>query len=362
VLCWWCSLQHVCPCPNASKHNTGRYYDPGRIALDFGRIKEYAPPKKIHPSSIMSVSNTGGHGRGDQRGRIIGDVINHGKHEFWGKQNVHYHQGMAAGENTLNAVCARLVTRGITAEKGTYSNSRFLKDYVQFMTTPGSHNDTYAESFHRDFFQNWAAGISPEKCAGKEGHNTPTIGGFVMLPPVVLASMWKGEQLMRQTVVTHLRTTHDSDLLAQRAELFASLLSTLVKGQVPPAEAIQAAGKQLSMDLPALVRRAAGNDGAVVGRMFSTACYITDSLPSVLYLAAAHGESFEDAVVANTNLGGENCHRGSALGAIMGAALGESRIPKRFITGLAASSDIKSEIDDFIAAIMAQNGATAASL
>ena len=29
----------------------------------------------------MSVSNTGGHGRGDQRGRIIGDVINHGKHE-----------------------------------------------------------------------------------------------------------------------------------------------------------------------------------------------------------------------------------------------------------------------------------------
>lgn len=26
------------------------------------------------------------------------------------------------------------------------------------MTTPGTHNDTYAESFHRDFFKNWAAG------------------------------------------------------------------------------------------------------------------------------------------------------------------------------------------------------------
>ena len=25
-------------------------------------------------------------------GRIVGDVINHGKHEFWGKPNVHYHQ------------------------------------------------------------------------------------------------------------------------------------------------------------------------------------------------------------------------------------------------------------------------------
>jgi hypothetical protein len=28
------------------------------------------------------VSNTGGHGRGGQGGRIIGDVINHGKHQY----------------------------------------------------------------------------------------------------------------------------------------------------------------------------------------------------------------------------------------------------------------------------------------
>ena len=48
---------------------------------------------------------------GGQSGRVIGDVINHGKHEFWGRPNMHYHQGMVAGENTLNAVCARLVMR-----------------------------------------------------------------------------------------------------------------------------------------------------------------------------------------------------------------------------------------------------------
>ena len=47
-----------------------------------------------------------------------GDIINHGKHEFWGKSNVHYHQGMKAGENTLNAICARLVTRNMAANGG----------------------------------------------------------------------------------------------------------------------------------------------------------------------------------------------------------------------------------------------------
>jgi ADP-ribosylglycohydrolase len=41
-----------------------------------------------------------------------------------------------------------------------------------------------------------------------------------------------------------------------------------------------------------------------------------------------HAGSFEDAVVANTNAGGENCHRGAALGALMGAALGEKVLLK----------------------------------
>jgi ADP-ribosylglycohydrolase len=210
---------------------------------------------------------------------------------------------MVAGENTLNSVCARLVTRGVAAEKGNYGTARFLKDYVEFMTTPGSHNDTYAESFHRDFFSNWAAGVPPERCAGKEGHNTPTIGGFVMLPPVVFANMWRGEALMKRAVTEHLRTTHESDMLAQRAEVFAVLLASLARG-APPREALASAGLAIGLDVPRLAQTASGNDGAVVGRMFSTACYITDSFPSVLYLATAHADSFEDAVLSNTNLGG----------------------------------------------------------
>jgi ADP-ribosylglycohydrolase len=66
----------------------------------------------------------------------------------------------------------------------------------------------------------------------------------------------------------------------------------------------------------------------------------------------APADSFEKAVLSNTNVGGENCHRGAALGALMGAALGESAIPARFITGLAASEEIKKEIDAFCEAVL----------
>lgn len=45
--------------------------------------------------------------------------------------------------------------------------------------------------------------------------------------------------------------------------------------------------------------------------------------------ASAHdsGISFRAALLANVNAGGENCHRGSALGALLGAAVGLRRIP-----------------------------------
>lgn len=80
----------------------------------------------------------------------------------------------------------------------------------------------------------------------------------------------------------------------------------------------------------------------------------------MLYLSWKYSDSFEKAVLANTNVGGENCHRGSALGAIMGAAMGESGIPPRFIEGLADSEAIRKEIDDFVAAVMPDGAAAGA--
>jgi hypothetical protein len=47
--------------------------------------------------------------------------------------------------------------------------------------------------------------------------------------------------------------------------------------------------------------------------------------------------------------GGENCHRGSALGAILGAIEGNyQNINKKFLEGLAESQAIKNEIDNFL--------------
>ena len=71
----------------------------------------------------------------------------------------------------------------------------------------------------------------------------------------------------------------------------------------------------------------------------------------MLYLAYKHSDSFEAAVLANTNAGGENCHRGAALGALMGAAHGRSGIPDSLVDGLHDSKAIGGEIEAYISAL-----------
>jgi len=127
------------------------YYSIATLWQDFGQIKDYQAPKAHHPNSIMSLANTSKAGRGTQEGDIVGSVILKGKKHHWGPANRHYHQGMQAGENTLNLLCARVLLRSLNAT-GDYDPADFLREYISFMTEPDRHNDTYAESYHRDFF------------------------------------------------------------------------------------------------------------------------------------------------------------------------------------------------------------------
>jgi hypothetical protein len=75
-------------------------------------------------------------------------------------------------------------------------------------------------------------------------------------------------------------------------------------------------------------------DDWVVGPRFSTACYVEDSIPAVIYLALKYHDDPENAVIANTNLGGDNAARGAVLGALMGASYGIEKFPRRWIDGL----------------------------
>jgi hypothetical protein len=134
--------------------------------------------------------------------------------------------------------------------------------------------------------------------------------------------------------------THRSDRLVRFGTLYSSLLSALLlhDDRGVAKRAMELAGQEMGVDLAELVSHKLSDTGTpepayttththstltwyaravVLGSMFSIACYIADGMPSLVYLVYKYLDQspddfegcFEETVLANTNCGGENCHR-----------------------------------------------------
>ncbi len=68
--------------------------------------------------------------------------------------------------------------------------------------------------------------------------------------------------------------------------------------------------------------------------VYGMPCAIYHQLPAAYYLAARFRDDFESAVLHALNGGGQNMSRACLTGALVGAQVGLSGIPRRFVTGL----------------------------
>ncbi len=311
---------------------------------------EKAPPH--HPGSIMSLHSIEGGGRKKnsrekKSSQVVGDVILKGKEIYWNQPNIHYHHGMQAGENTLNAHCALLLMQTINANGGEYDKDRFLMAYIDFMTSDFPlHPDTYAESYHREFFANLERGLLPENCGGKT-HDTASIGGLVMIGPLALSLFLSGLKIseVKNICSEHLQLTHPDRDLLRVSESYVKLLGGLLfeNDANDLAELIEIISLESTGKSTKKLMQEQRSDGMIVGGKFSSACYITDSWPSVLYLALKYIEDPRKALLINANLGGDNVHRGIILGTILGLARPSDTIP--FYDELIENVTITKEIE-----------------
>ena len=88
--------------------------------------------------------------------------------------------------------------------------------------------------------------------------------------------------------------------------------------------------------------------------MFHSACYLSASIPPTLDSLSKYIPKRDawTGLVANANVGGENVHRGSIMGAVLGARAGYDRLPSQLVEGLYDKNDLKKEIDEFVHAVM----------
>lgn len=228
------------------------YGGASQIQNDYGRsgITGYTRPVTNLPGSILNKSDPNGGGRrsffssGNKKDvTIIGDVINHGKLKYWDpSKSFHYHATLNAGENTLEMQLARVLMKSIVACGGLFDEDHFRKAYVDFMTTEGSHNDTYASTCHRMFFANLIFNEKdPKDCPDNDGHNVDAIDGLVL--PSITALGETARQLsistgngsldlseesrnaIQQASARTAAVTRKSNVLERVSEVWASLVA-----------------------------------------------------------------------------------------------------------------------------------------
>ncbi|XP_028319567.1 uncharacterized protein LOC114473952 [Gouania willdenowi] len=359
------------------------YYNVRDIHRDFGGwICGFRPPLDRHPSSILSLSNTAGSGRtswssGSQRPDVVGSVILHDKLDLWmsSSGSVHYHHGLKAGENTLNVVCALRAARTLVLGRFVDvsvadARAAVLSDYVSFMTSPGSHPDTYAESFHRDFFADWqiSTPTTPSEVllfaerrsklkmdASAHDGQLNAIGCLPMILPFVLLSASANQEQAVTAAVELVKLTHPHPKVPELVSIYSRALHAVVGGANVRQQAERALRKLDVWDVcqkHSSKARAAGSSEArlkVHQRAVSElglACYTEGALSSLFYLAHEFHDNVREGILTNTNCGGENCNRGSALGALLGAGSAQQGggVPQEWKNDLKHARDVIPEI------------------
>lgn len=396
-----------------------------QIQSDYGRggITGYTRPVTQLSGSILNKSDPNGGGRlsydsiGGKTITIIGDVINHGKLEYWNpKKSFHYHATLQVGENTLEMQLARVLMKSIVANNGMFDEDHFRKAYVKFMTTKGSHNDTYASTCHRMFFANMIFHKKdPIDCPDNDGHNVDAIDGLVLPSITALAetarqlsridndnSLQLSEECRRSIQEASARTasvTRSSKLLERISGIWADLISAALilptdkgRGDNDMEQPLNEVARQLGIRNPVPNSKDQMRYVTICARVHimhisgshtkkqephgtyftysHSACYLSQSLPPTLdmirkYTRASYlnseTEGIWKALLANANIGGENVHRGAVLGAILGARVGDKNLPEQLKSGLYDRQSLEEEINSFVDAVMQKQSSTASS-
>ncbi|KAM9334237.1 uncharacterized protein ABDE67_021968 [Symphorus nematophorus] len=360
------------------------YYDIEDIRRDFGGwISGFNSPRERHPSSILSLSNTAGSGRtawssGAKRPDVVGNVILHDKLNLWksSRGSVHYHQGLQSGDSTLNVLCALRAARALVCGRFTDvsqpdARAAVLSDYVLFLTAPGSHHDTYAESFHRSFFADWQDGrpTSPRQVltfAEKRSRlklSSPyadsqldAIGCLPMILPFILLSASANEEQAVSAAVEFVKLTHPHPKVPEYVSIYGRALHAVLGGASVRQQAEHALRTLDAWDAcQSYSRKAARFPVSSEERLkvhqsavnyLGLACYTKGALSSLFYLAHEFHDDPAGGILANTNCGGENCNRGAALGALLGAggSLSGAVVPQEWKDELRDAQDFVPDI------------------
>jgi len=328
-------------------------------------------------------------------GAFIGDALGLGPHWYYDLDELRkdfgpwidgyttpkpahrYHAGMQAGDLSQAGLIMLELLRSLAEcdgyEAGDFTRRLDDKILAKFDGNPFHGPGGYTNHSIR---QTWQARTQDGKEWGEAGGNADTseaaervslLAAFFAADPCVAA----------RHAYENAKLTQTDPLVLQHSVAFASVIASIIRGEafdsklsdklmklvesgeIPfTAPSSIAASKRTpggdpfgfaspdALLLPSWVAQAAKDPGTQfepawkVSLVYGMSCAITFVLPCAYYLSARFPDDFESAVLHAINGGGQNMSRACLTGALVGAQVGLSGIPCRFIDGLADGAEI----------------------
>jgi ADP-ribosylglycohydrolase len=331
-------------------------------------------------------------------GSLIGDALGVGPHWYYDLSEMRrdygdwidgytepkpdrYHAGLKAGQASQAGVITTLLLRSVV-ENREYGEADFCRRldedlFPQLDGTPRGGPGGYTSQSIREA---WRRRVEQKKSWQETGGHADTTEAAERA--LVLAARYaRSPRKVAETVSSNCLLTQADEAIVAMTTAYCSVVGLLVTGEKLdpllsdklmelvkagelPFHAVTSgrlqpprpddpdpprAGRFSSPDAlltPSSIAEAAMDDGVriepawKVSIVYGMPCAIYHQLPAAYYLAARFPHSFEQAVLHAINGGGQNQARAILTGALVGAQVGLSGIPKRFLDGLENSAEL----------------------
>lgn len=303
-------------------------------------------------------------------GTLIGDALGMGCHWYYDLARLRrdhgdwvrdyrtprpgtWHAGLQAGQSSQTGQVARLLLASL-AERGGYDVgdvTRRLDDLLGTLdgTITGGRVTDLAM---REVWSARRRGV-PWSEAGSLAETSEAATRGAMLAAVLHGDPPR----LARIALDDIRLTHRDPFIAAQALAFVLTVASLIRGGGLADASRRAKGWVDGLGVtptatdcflqPAFIERAAHHpqlaslDPLAVAELFGLPCQQGMLLPAAYYYAARFPNDFETAVLTAVNSGGNNMARAGLTGALVGARVGISGIPSRWVNGLEEAADLR---------------------
>lgn len=251
-----------------------------------------------------------------------------------------YHQTKKRGEFTHYGDQTFHLLLHLADHRGQFSLPVYARAWYSLCTDYQGYMDRATKAT----LQNIEAGKEPDLC----GSPSTDLGGPARIAPLVYCYR---ENLPEMLTAVKAQTafTHNGPGVVDGALFLAASCHAILHGATPREAFIQALESGIDdIDLDLRLRKCLDRPGGSIRQAvkeFGQMCAINAALPGAVYTVLQHGSNLEEALIETVMAGGDSAARGMVVGMLLGAALGEEKIPGRWLNALARYQEIKAALE-----------------